>query len=469
MTTINRRSFLARASCALAAPAILHRRRPNILFFFPDQHRFDWTGLNPDLDVRTPHLASLARRGVAFQRAIVASPLCAPSRACLASGKEYHRARVPNNGYDYPLDQPTFYAMLREAGYHVAGCGKFDLHKKTEDWGLDGKRLLKEWGFSDGIDNAGKFDAIRSGAEKPRDPYMAMLHARGLAALHVKDYLRRRGVEGYAVTDPTPLPEDAYADNWIAENGLKLLRAVPAGKPWFLQVNFNGPHNPMDITARMEKTVRGRQFPQPNRCTRFDPKTHVAIRQNYTAMVENIDRWLGIYLEELRKRGELENTLIVYSSDHGEMLGDHDLWGKSVPYRPSIGVPLVLAGPGVSPQPPSQALVSHMDLTATFLEAAGLRVPRDMDSRSLWPLLTGKARSHREFVLSGLNRWRAVWDGRYKLVTGFGPGAGKQGEGSGALLFDTETDPLENVNLAAERADLVERLRQLIPEPPRHE
>jgi arylsulfatase len=147
MTTINRRSFLARASCALAAPAILHRRRPNILFFFPDQHRFDWTGLNPDLDVRTPHLASLARRGVAFQRAIVASPLCAPSRACLASGKEYHRARVPNNGYDYPLDQPTFYAMLREAGYHVAGCGKFDLHKKTEDWGLDGKRLLKEWAF----------------------------------------------------------------------------------------------------------------------------------------------------------------------------------------------------------------------------------------------------------------------------------------------------------------------------------
>jgi arylsulfatase A-like enzyme len=110
-----------------------------------------------------------------------------------------------------------------------------------------------------------------------------------------------------------------------------------------------------------------------------------------------------------------------------------------------------------------------MDLTATFLEAAGLRVPRDMDSRSLWPLLTGKARSHREFVLSGLNRWRAVWDGRYKLVTGFGPGAGKQGGGSGALLFDTETDPLENVNLAAERADLVERLRQLIPEPPRQE
>ena len=91
--------------------------------------------------------------------------------------------------------------------------GKIDLHKATREWGLDGKRLLPEWGFSDGVDNAGKGDAVASGAETPKDPYMAFLHKRGLAAAHVADF-RKRSAVGYAATHPathpTPLPEDAY-------------------------------------------------------------------------------------------------------------------------------------------------------------------------------------------------------------------------------------------------------------------
>ncbi len=466
-TGSTRRLFFGQALAA-AAPAAPRGRRPNILLFFPDQQRPDWTGLYPALPVRTPNLASLARRGVVFERAVVASPLCAPSRACLAAGKEYHRAGVPNNGYDYPIQQTTFYALLRAAGYHVAGCGKFDLHKKSPTWGLDGRHLLPEWGFSDGIDNAGKFDAISSGASTPRDPYMGMLHRRGLAAVHVQDFNRRRGPQSYSNTAPTPLPDDAYCDNWIAANGLRLLRGAPSGKPWFLQVNFTGPHNPMDITRSMEQPVRGRSFPQPNRASDFDPATHNAIRQNYTAMVENIDRWLGVYLEEIRRRGELENTLIVYSSDHGEMLGDHNRWGKSLPYQPSIGVPLVIAGPEVESAIRSRALVSLIDLAATFLEAAGLRVPVDMDSRSLRPLLAGKAKSHRGHLLSALNEWSAVWDGRYKLVSGFRPAARDKKDAaapSETLLFDLDADPLENHNLAAREGAHVERLSRWLPKP----
>ncbi len=128
---------------------------------------------------------------------MVASPLCAPSRACLAAGKEYDRCRVPGNNADYPLDQTTFYTLLRESGYHVSGCGKFDLHKKSPVWGLDGNGLLREWGFSDGIDNEGKGDAVMSGAVAPKGPYMAYLHARGLAAAHVADFKRRKD---YSVT-----------------------------------------------------------------------------------------------------------------------------------------------------------------------------------------------------------------------------------------------------------------------------
>ncbi len=448
--TLQRREFLGAAAAALAGAA--PRRPPNILFFFPDQWRFDWTGFNPALAVRTPNLDRIARQGVRFSRAVTASPVCAPARACLAAGKEYDACRVPSNGYDYPLDQTTFYTLLRNAGYHVTGCGKFDLHKKTEDWGLDGKRLLKEWGFSDGVDNAGKHDAIRSGARQPKDPYMAYLHRRGLAAAHVADFKKRKE---YADIFPTPLPEEAYCDNWLSNNGLQLLKEAPRDKAWFLQINFTGPHPPMDITAAMEKACRGRDFPQPHRSTQFTPATHVAIRQNYTAMIENIDRWVGVSLAEVDKRGETDNTLVVFSSDHGEMLGDHNLWGKSKPHQPSIGVPLLAAGPGVRKGVASDALVSVMDVAATCLDYAGLAALKDMDSRSLRPLLEGRARHHRDYLSSGLDGWRLVRDERYKLV--------RTSQAGQLELYDLEADPLEDNNIAARAGQQVERLRPLLP------
>lgn len=427
-------------------------KRPNILFFFPDQLRFDWIGGGPKIPVRTPNLDRLSDLGTRFRRAVVASPLCAPSRACLAAGKEYDRCGVASNRQDYPLEQRTYYSLLRESGYHVAGCGKLDLHKATLDWGLDGKRLIGEWGFSDGIDNAGKFDAIRSGAVTPKDPYMAYMHRRELAAIHVADF-RTRAKLGYQATFPTPLPEEAYCDNWVANNGLELMKRFPKAKPWHLVVNFTGPHNPMDITRRMEKLGRGRRFRQPNGSLEYTPEIHVAIRQNYSAMVENIDRWLGVYMEELRRRGELENTLIVFSSDHGEMLGDHNRWGKSVPYQSSVGVPLIVSGPGVRRGVETGSLVSIMDLAATFLDYAGVPRPGEMDSRSLRPLLEGRTRLHREHLLSGLGKWRMVWDGRYKLIRGF------EAE---PLLFDLEQDPLENMNIMAKAPEAAKRLAGLL-------
>jgi arylsulfatase A-like enzyme len=266
----------------------------------------------------------------------------------------------------------------------------------------------------------------------------------------VADFKRRKG---YSATFPTPLDDDAYCDNWLSTNGVDLLRRAPAGRPWFHQVNFTGPHPPMDITASMEKRARGRRFPQPNRNTEYTPEVHNAIRENYTAMIENIDRWVGLFLDEVRRRGELDHTLVVFSSDHGEMLGDHNLWGKVLPFHPSVSVPLVAAGPGVAPGLRSDAPASVMDLAATFLDYAGLARPSDMDSRSLRPVIEGRTRAHREYVLSGLNDWRMAWDGRYKLVTGF------KGQ---TMLFDLERDPLENDDIAAKNPAQVKRLKELL-------
>jgi arylsulfatase A-like enzyme len=439
-----RRTFLQ----AVAVP----QRPPNILFLFPDQLRHDFVEPDSGIPVRTPNLKRLVAAGVRFTRAITPAPLCAPARACLSSGMEYDRCRVPSNQHNYPLDTPTFYEALRNAGYHVMGCGKFDLHKPELDWGLDGQRLIREWGFSAGIDNEGKHDGTRAytKAGRPMGPFLAYLEKLGVAKAHISDYERRKG---HGETFPTPLSDEAYGDNWIARNGLALLDAAPRNKPWFLQVNFNGPHDPWDITASMEKRWRGVTFPQPNECDQLDPGTHERVRQNYAAMVENIDARVGDLLDKVRQRGELSSTLIAFSSDHGEMLGDHNLWAKRHPYHGSVGVPLVLAGLDIRKGFRSDAPATTLDLTATFLDYAGLPRPPAMDSRSLRPLLKAPATARREYVLSGMDNWRLVMDSRYKFVKGYG---------SGPMLFDLINDPEENENLAAARPDIVNRMGTLL-------
>jgi len=430
----------------------------NILFLFPDQHRPDWLGDNPDLPLRTPNLDRLMAEGTTLTRAYTPSPVCAPARACLASGMDHDRCRVPNNNFDYPLDLPTYYQSLRDAGYRVAGVGKFDLHKDTSDpskldWGLDGSRLLKEWGFTEGIDNEGKIDGSTSYRHHrgPRGPYLAFLHERGLAETYVQEHADSGKHKSAYVT---ALPEDAYCDNWLSENGLRFLREFPTGQPWHLVVNFTGPHGPMDVTQSMHDAWKGVEFPMPhaNEQPGYTPEDHQRNRQHYAAMIENIDRQAGRFIDTVKERGELNRTLIVYSSDHGEMLGDHGRYGKCVHYEPSMRVPLIASGPGVSKGCRNDALVAIQDLAATFIDAAGAAPLPDMAARSLLPLLRGETDRHRDHVVSALGNWRAVVDARYKLVTGIK---------EAPVLHDLMADPWEDTDIADENPDEVERLQRL--------
>jgi arylsulfatase A-like enzyme len=203
----------------------------------------------------------------------------------------------------------------------------------------------------------------------------------------------------------------------------------------------------------MERRWRGVEHPPPVNNTQLTPEEHDAVRQNYSAMVENIDRWLGVYVEELEKRGELDNTLIVFSSDHGDMLGDHNQWGKSKPRHGSAGVPLVVWGPGVQRGVTCDLPMTNLDLAATFLDYAGLPVPEGMDSRSLRPLLVGETEQHREYVLSGLQSWRLVFDGRHKYV--------READG-GETLFDLEKDPQEKRDIAEDEPEVVARRAEML-------
>jgi arylsulfatase len=432
-------------------------RPPNILFFFPDQQRHDWTGLNPALPLRTPHMNGLAARGTNFTHTWCSSPLCAPSRACVASGRRYDRCGVPDNGANYPLDQPTYFQGLRDAGYHVAGVGKFDLHKDLTDpenrwWELDGSRLLSEWGFTEGIDNEGKFDG--SGSYRihggPRGPYLAFLEERGLAEIYLQEHADlKRHMGAYT----TALPDDAYCDNWVAENGLRFLRGFPADRPWHLVVNFTGPHNPMDVTESMRARWEGVDFPEAHANDNADRTGLLRNRQNYAAMIENIDSQMGRFLAAVKARGEFDNTIVVYASDHGEMLGDHGLWGKNVWHQPSVGVPLVVAGPSVAAGASCAAPVVLHDLPVWFLERAGAQPLPSADGRSLQPLMLDAGAGHRETVVSGLNDWRAVTDGRHKLVV-----HRQQPD----RLFDLDADPWEETDLTTAAPAVVATLRDAL-------
>ncbi len=463
----SRRELLPLALSPLVFPSrAAMKRRPNLLFVLSSQHRYDWVGASRALGLQTPNLDQIAKTGMRFTKVVSASPRAGPSRACLASGREYWRCGVRGNAQDYPLEQPTFYQSLREVGYRVASCGTLELHKATPDWGIDGRRFLPEWGFTDGFDCAGKMEAVASGAVEARDPYMAYLHSRGLAVIHVEDYRRRMGQNSYLNTDACPLPSEAYYDNWVAAEGLDLMRNLPQDHPWFLQLGFPGARNPIDITHRMQRLCRKRIFPQPVDSEQYTPERHLAIRQNYSAIVENIDRLLGMFLEEIRRRGETENTYVIYSSDHGEMLGDHERWAAGVPYRPSVSVPLYVRGPGVRSGVVCEELVSQHDLAATILELASAPRLHESDSRSLRALLEGRVKTHREFVRSAFDRWRMISDGRYKLIRGFDPeDTGKRprnGPEPKPILFDLKLDPEEISNSAKEYPDQVQRLTLLL-------
>lgn len=487
VSRITRNEFLRVAGAAASAgvfTALTPRKsasaaaRPaNILFFFPDQWRPDWHALNPSIPVRTPTLARLAREGVWFDRAYCPSPLCAPSRACIAQGLEYRNAGVRDNGESMPTDTPTLYKLLNEAGYRVGSVGKLDLRKPAHDWGPDGMHRVdghvwfNEWGFTDGLDSEGKgdsFNGISHEDDAPvgNSPYTKMLMDRRDGSLERyiqwRDDRNKFGPHSnYAFTTPIELADEAYNDNWVGQNGLDVLRAFPGDTPWFLQANFPGPHPPLDITPPMADWYRDATFDQPFANTQLRPEVHLEIRRNYTAMIENIDRWFAQYVKALEDRGEAENTLIVFSSDHGEMLGDHDLWGKRFPYEPSAAVPLMAWGAGVRKGYRHSGPAETLDVTATFLDYAGVPVPGSMDSRSMRPLLAGATDAHRDVATSALLGWRLACDGRYKLMQGYDPEKGVDkdaGPAADVLLFDLKSDPVEAHNVASSHPDIVARL-----------
>ena len=439
------------------------QRRPNILLIMADQFRADHLGAAGADFVRTPNLDRIAREGVAFRRCFTNSPVCAPARIGLASGLQPVRLGATDNGAYLPISTPTYYQRLRDAGYRVGCVGKLDLAKPDGFNGRHGDRPCAfGWGFTHPCECEGKMHAGAS--PTPRGPYTFWLAERGLLGKFHQDYRRRQaGGWNIGVCEDSVLPAEAFEDAWIGQRAAEWLEGVPGEFPWHYFVSFVGPHDPFDPPTDHAEHFRQAEMPPAigaagedkprwvrRRSREHDPAAVAVSRRQYCAAIEVIDEAVGKMLDALERRGQLGNTFVLFTSDHGEMLGDHGLYAKSVMYEPALNVPLLAAGPGIEGARTSEAVVELIDLNPTVCELAGLPPQENIDARSLTPVLRGDAGEHRSEAVSQLTSCRCIRTDRHKLIVSFN---------DTPELYDLAADPAEQHNLADEQPDLAGELR----------
>lgn len=450
--------------------------RPNILFIVSDQHRGDYLPYdkktmkkmqNENLTIKMDYLRQMMDRGTTFTNCYTPSPICAPARGCLASGLRYERCEIKSNKDRYDMSQPTFYRTLHDNGYFVAGCGKFDLNKPNKAWEetywVD---EMHQMGFDDVRDMEGKFDsAIAYMVKKKTGPYFKHLKKQGKHRRYLAESVKGMLFESHGFI--TKLEGDNYLDNFVANNSMEMLEQFPSDKPWFFQINLAGPHNPFWVTKDMKKPWKNVDFQVPKDFT-GNKKVLIDSMRDYAAELENIDAIIGALIGKVESRGELHNTIIVYTSDHGEMLGDKTLIGKQVPYMGSVHIPLVIDASRVYGEDGRvvESIVELQDLAQTFADFAETTFESGKDSISVKPILLKEKEKIRTYAKSSLEHTNPR-DGKKvstKMVVsedGMKLHITADGENE---LFDIKSDPHEYKNIVTENRDIEEKLKRLYME-----
>ncbi len=469
---LNRRTFAAAlAGSLLARPSFAQSgaRPRNVLLLLSDQHRPGALGVNGDAVARTPNLDAFAKTGTRFDHAYSASPVCVPSRASLLTGLWAHNHGAFNNASPWPYVHQTMAHHFARAGYITALIGKMhfnDAQTHGFDYRLDFNDWMQYLGpktklFADEIGNR-----PNSGSGLPQigelwkesgDPW----------AGNVDDGDRL----GYAaVGGPSKLEERDHFESFVTRESIRFLKQYATRRPFFLISSYLKPHDPFTPAQRFYNMFRAADMSIPKTWHKVnlatvpaeiresiqndwitpelanDPETikrHIAV---YYACLAQMDDNVGQMLRALREMGLEDDTIVVYTSDHGEMLGDHGLWQKMVFYEPSVGVPLMVRVPGMTkPGERSQTLVSLVSLLPTLLELCGIPAPSGIDGESLVGDLRepGRVRDttvYSEYALGSKRAKAMIRTGDYKYVA--------YSHDSPDEMFNLRDDPEEMDNLA---------------------
>lgn len=441
--------------------------RPNILMIMDDQHRWDYLGCYGADFVDTPNIDRLAARGTRFSHAFTSAPVCAPARIGLASGMHPLRIGTTDNDSYLPPEFPTYYQRLRDGGYRVGCIGKLDLAKPDKYNGRYGDRpKTYSWGFTHPEECEGKLHAaLGYPKEPPHGPYTNYLNDKGLLDVFCQDYWERIKIRSQIHgSHDSPLAAEDYEDTYIGRRAAHFIETIPDDFPWHLFVSFVGPHDPFDPpteyaeqfrSVRVPESIPGNSNQKPQWIredqVEFTQDELAHVRRQYCALIKLIDDQVGMILAALEKRGVLDSTYIVFASDHGEMLGDHNLFLKRFAYEPSIHIPLICAGPGIPEGVVSSAFVELIDLNPTVCELANLSPNPNMDARSFAPVLRGNETHHRDYIVTAMPNWRCIRTDRYKYVDNYNVAP---------ELYDLIADPDEIVNVASQQPKIVSELQK---------
>ncbi|MFO8008290.1 MAG: sulfatase-like hydrolase/transferase [Candidatus Brocadiia bacterium] len=460
--------------------------RPNILWICTDSQRFDTLGCYGNPHVRSPNIDRLAEEGTLFENCFAQNPLCTPSRGAFLTGRYPVTNKLRQNGQCIPEGEVLVTRILADHEYICGLSGKLHLSAANRRFLMGDKwwELPHEERLVQGVERR-----IDDGYQEfwwdhaPNPEFRSSAYTRWLQEKGVQ--LQRADREDSRFVK-SGMPSEHHQTTFCAEKAIGFIEAYEGYRhPWLFSVNIFDPHfgfdppegflepylDPLDeipLPNYVEGELRDKPHYQMDRhqprkhTPRYggyseerdagDPHEHRMLRAAYWAMCDHIDVQVGRMLEALERTGQRKNTLVIFTSDHGEMLGDHGLYTKGpFLYDPAVQVPLIVSWPGhVESGVRSPALIELADLAPTVLEAAGLERHPAMQTRSLWPLLTGEepadhfrddiyceyynSNPHASPVFLTMVRTQD-----HKLVVCHGEGTGE--------LYDLERDPTETHNL----------------------
>ena len=422
-------------------------KRPNILFVMFDQMAALSLPVYGHPVVQAPHMTRLAARGTLFENAYCASPLCSPSRFAMVSGKLPSRIGAYDNAAELPASVPTLMHLLRNANYRTCLSGKMDFTGADQLHGYE-ERLTTDLSPSD-------FGWVPDWEHPTQvQPWFHTL-------------------QSVAEAGPCDHSLSLQYDEEACQQAVHWLHAAvgrPDGRPFMLTLSVMHPHDPyqgprrfwdlyddieIDMPAQGKRRTKGRNATERRMFALYD-RDEIAIsaaqirraRRAYYAMISYCDDVLGRMLGALETSGIADNTIVVVTSDHGDMLGERGLWYKMNFYERAMRVPLMIAGPGIKRRRIADA-VSHLDLLPTLMVVAGARASRaGVDGRDLSPVLKGGARPPGEAIGEYMGEGYdspvvMIRRGTHKFI---------YSAADGPELYDLARDSAELRNLAAEPA-----------------
>lgn len=449
--------------------------RPNIVLICVDQWRGDCLSAAGHPVVRTPYLDELASQGARFTRAYSATPSCVPARMSLMTGlsQRSHRRVGYSDGHAFDVT-PTLPGEFRRHGYHTQAIGKMHVHPPRNRIGFDDVILH---------DGYLHFTRERDTAAELYDDYVPWLRGQPGQARSA-DYADHGLNPNSIVARPWSHEERLHPTNWVAEQGIDWLYRRDPTTPFFLYLSFHRPHPPYDpptwafdqyidhdyeppVGDWWETFAEWRRDHDPAaQCAVYDDRSTRRARAGYYGHMSHLDQQINRFLTALNEFGLQDDTYVMFVSDHGELMGDHHLYRKSLPYEGSSRIPFILSGPadaqlraGATPND----VVELRDVMPTLLDCAGLPIPDSVEGQSVLPLARGenpgwRSHLHGEDVPLAADVGSAQWitTDRYKYVWLSRHGTEQ--------LFDLHHDPTELHDLAADptHADALRQCRELL-------